>query len=129
MLTEFNQEAYPIAYLYLQPHGGDGDRKSAIEKFLRAVRELNVTPRTFSTDKDKGQISAIRRVFPDCTILLCYWHILKAVKIKMRSVSFSEREFHLYAIHPPNLIFVSPDFPSLSRATNLFEGPISESST
>ena len=107
VLSEYEFEAYPLAYLFLEKHGEDGFRKTAIEKFLHAVRSLNVDPKTFSTDKDEGQISAIRRVFPDCTILLCYWHILHAVDRKIGSITFSEREFNRYAMHGPNFTFDS----------------------
>lgn len=126
ILLEYEHEAYPLAYLYLQQHGEDGARKSAIEKFLRAIRERNVNPVTFSTDKDEGQIAAIRRVFPQCTVLLCYWHILQAAERKMGSVTFSEREFRRYSIHPPNFPFLSSDFPSLPRVSNPFRVPISK---
>ena len=46
---------------------------------LQLRQQLQVAPRVAVTDRDAGLISALATVFPDCTHLLCFWHIEKNV--------------------------------------------------
>lgn len=49
--------------------------------FLRLFRDCNTTtPRVIMTDYDVAQINALRSVYPDVPIYLCWWHVLRAWK-------------------------------------------------
>ena len=57
---------------------------SSIEACLQLIKdhhsETNVqfAPKIYFTDKDAGQIAAIKNVWPDCRILLCQLHAVRA---------------------------------------------------
>ena len=90
VLIPYEYESYPLAYLSLERRSEPRDRKNAISKFLHEIKELNISPSTFLTDKDEGQISAITANFPNSCVQLCFWHTLQAIKRKMNAAGFSE---------------------------------------
>lgn len=44
-----------------------------------------ITPSTILTDRDVGQINALRHIFPSSRILLCWWHVLHDWYGKLRT--------------------------------------------
>ena len=38
----------------------------------------------FGVDKDTAEISAVRQVWPETTIQLCYWHSKRALRTKLK---------------------------------------------
>jgi hypothetical protein len=48
--------------------------------FLQSIRVQNPTviPEYFMSDKDRAQMNAIKRRYPESAILLCWWHLLHA---------------------------------------------------
>jgi hypothetical protein len=54
-------------------------------QFLRPIRAASLDPSFFGTDKDPAEIFAIRNVWPNTTIQLCYWHARRALRTKLTS--------------------------------------------
>ncbi len=49
-----------------------------LQQVLLKIREEGFNPVFFGCDKDLAEIAAIKVVFPDARIQLCYWHVLRA---------------------------------------------------
>ena len=86
----------PIAYMFLQP-GTQIDwnhdaRGKVVNEFLQClkVRLPNLKPKFVFTDKDSGQINAIKAVF-GITPSICFWHMKRAVKKKIAKIVQEER--------------------------------------
>jgi hypothetical protein len=49
--------------------------------FVGWVRDVSlaVQPAVIMTDRDHMQINALRIIYPDSQILLCKWHVLRAI--------------------------------------------------
>ena len=49
---------------------------------FRLFRDANpeVKPKFFMSDRDLAQIGAIESVFKECSVLLCWWHVVEAWK-------------------------------------------------
>jgi hypothetical protein len=50
--------------------------------FVKWVRDASseVQPAVIMTDYDQGQINALETVYPQSQILLCHWHVLRAIQ-------------------------------------------------
>jgi hypothetical protein len=87
----YEGEGYPASYLYLQRNAAEGERKRAIELWyiisviarFNKVKDFGVVPTFIKMDKDIGQIGAAITVWPNSTINLCLWHILRAIKKRL----------------------------------------------
>jgi hypothetical protein len=55
-------------------------QEETIDYFLNSIRQQNsnVIPIRFMSDKDRGQMNAIQRQYPESLLLLCWWHVLHA---------------------------------------------------
>ena len=55
-------------------------QEETIDYFLHSIRKQNpnVIPIRFMSDKDRGQMNAVRRRYPESLLLLCWWHVLHA---------------------------------------------------
>ena len=110
-LVQYDYEAYPLAYMFLERRSDPGDRKKAISKFLLAIKGLDINPSTFLSDKDEGQITGISVNFPSSSIQLCFWHTLQAINRRMKAAFDSDEEYRRYHRNPPLFPWVSEDFP------------------
>lgn len=88
----FEGEGYPGSYFYLQRKASEGQRKSAIESWylllltqrFKCLKKSGVNPRFIKMDKDDGQIQAASSAWPQSTVNLCLWHILRAIKKRLK---------------------------------------------
>ena len=48
------------------------------------MKNVGVEPTFIKMDKDIGQIGAAAAAWPNSTINLCLWHILRAMKQRLR---------------------------------------------
>ncbi|PVH96191.1 hypothetical protein DM02DRAFT_688395 [Periconia macrospinosa] len=62
-----------------------GATTSLLEQFLRPLCAAGFNPIFFGTDKDLSEIAAIRQIWPETTIQLCYWHARRAIRMKFAS--------------------------------------------
>ena len=75
---------FPLACIFMGTSHDDTRRQEVVTNFLQAVKNhcSNLTPLFFFSDKDRGQLNAIRAVF-NIVPSLCYWHMKNAVKKKI----------------------------------------------
>ena len=67
--------------------------KAPIVRFLECVKDICPTVGAFITDNDDAEISAIDEVFPESRHLLCWWHVLKAWRIKLGPAYTADHQF------------------------------------
>ncbi len=79
VLTEMDGMGFPLAYLLLTTTTAisEGARTRVIKQFLQELRNKGLNPQFSLTDKDAAQIGAIKDVWPQSNIQLCYWHVKK----------------------------------------------------
>jgi hypothetical protein len=60
--------------------------------FVGWVRDVSpaVRPAVIMTDRDRTQINALRIVYPDSQILLCKWHVLRAIQSHFNTNEFPD---------------------------------------
>ena len=77
----------PVAWMLMS-----SSTEATIKYFLNFVklRSPQISPAVIMTDRDKAQINAISAVYPDSTVLLCWWHMLRAIRMHFRTEEFPE---------------------------------------
>jgi len=88
VLAEVDGTGIPIAYTFTRSTGAGVSSTSTpftqlLFLLLKRVREAGFSPSFFGCDKDKAEIGAINNVFPQAKVQLCYWHVLRAMKLKL----------------------------------------------
>ncbi len=48
------------------------------------------------TDRDQAQMNAIAAVYPGATVLLCWWHVLRAIRMHFRTEAFPALWQHIH---------------------------------
>ena len=63
-----------------------------ISFFLKFVNVWSpeITPAIIMSDRDQAQMNAITAVYPASTLLLCWWHVLRAMRMHFRMEEFPE---------------------------------------
>ncbi len=63
-----------------------------IKYFLDFVkmRSLDISPTIIMTDRNKAQMNAITATYLGTTVLLCWWHVLWAIRMHFRTEEFLE---------------------------------------
>jgi MULE transposase domain len=58
--------------------------------FVKWVRDTSpeVRPAVIMTDCNQGQINALETVYPQSRILLCHWHVLRAIRSHFVTAEF-----------------------------------------
>ena len=70
-----------------------GETASNLEEFL-ALFKKNFhcnTVKKFITDKDFGEINAIKSIFPESEIILCYFHNIQSIEQKIAGLAFNTK--------------------------------------
>lgn len=95
VLAEYDGSGIPLAYCFVQKmpsesgvSGADpGALSNVLTQFLSHLRNLGLNPTFFGTDKDRSEIFAIKQVWPETTVQLCYWHVKRAIRSKLKSIA------------------------------------------
>ena len=66
--------------------------EATIQYFLNFVKDRSpgVVPAIIMSDHDKAQMNAVKTVYPDSKLLLCWWHVLRAIQMHFRTEEFLE---------------------------------------
>lgn len=86
-LIYFRSTGVPVAWM-LSSNG----KEATIKYFLDFVkkRSPDVTPRITMSDRDQAQMNAIKAVYPETTLFLCWWHVLRAMRMHFRTEEFPD---------------------------------------
>ena len=52
------------------------------------VRSPEIMPAIIMSDRDHAQMNAIKAVYSESTLLLCWWHVLRAMRTHFRTEEF-----------------------------------------
>ena len=93
VLAEVDGAGIPLAYLFMetvQAENGSTTAKhdaiaNVLAQFLGVLRTTGYRPEFFGCDKDRNEISAIRRTFLEAKLQLCYWHAIQSVTRKLNA--------------------------------------------
>jgi len=94
VLAELDGTGVPLAYCFTEIHkdNAKGERRAEpgattaiLDQFLRPLQASGCNPTFFGSDKDFSEIEAIRQVWPNVTIQLCFWHARRAIRTKLTS--------------------------------------------
>jgi hypothetical protein len=65
-----------------------------IQQFLERLKGFGFTPRCMAIDKDPAEIAAATAVWPSVKVQLCYWHVKRAVSMKLNSSKSTNTQNH-----------------------------------
>ena len=82
VLAELDGTGVPLGYLLAAVDARNQSSRLAdagamnciLEQFLQPIKSAGFMPKFFHCDKDKSEISAIKKIWPEMTIRLYYWH-------------------------------------------------------
>jgi hypothetical protein len=87
-ITNINRlTGVPVAWML-----ASSGTEATIQFFLNFVkaRSPGVVPAIIMSDRDKAQMNAVNTVYPDSKLLLCWWHVLRAIRTHFRTEEFPE---------------------------------------
>jgi hypothetical protein len=94
VLAELDGTGVPLAYCFVdivennkknERRAMPGAISSVLCQFLQNLRASDLDPTFFGTDKDTSEIFAVRQIWPNAIIQLCYWHVRRAIRTKLAS--------------------------------------------
>jgi hypothetical protein len=97
LMAEVEGFGVPISYILLDTaHSlAPQKRRRALAAWLCAMRDqYGLDPEFVHTDKDFGEIGAVKDAWPRAKHQLCYWHLRKAVRERMASSRLSTAPYH-----------------------------------
>lgn len=86
-LTHFRLAGVPVAWMLSS--SGTEETISFFLNFVKA-RSPEIAPTIVMSDRDKAQMNAIQAVYPGSTLLLCWWHVLRAIRGFFRTEEFPQ---------------------------------------
>ena len=94
LLAEVDGTGVPLGYCFVEVNSGEGNHRSdrgalpnILTQFLGCFRRSGLRPAFFGIDKDFSEISAVKQVFPDVKVQLCFWHAKRAIRQKIRDAT------------------------------------------
>ena len=92
VLAEVDGTGVPLAYCFAETLASEDGKKQKdsgaitclLTQFLRPLKTSGFRPTFFGSDKDFSEIGAIKQIWPDTTIQLCYWHAKCAIRDKLK---------------------------------------------
>jgi hypothetical protein len=85
--THFRSAGVPVAWMV-----SSSGTEATIYFFLNFVkaRSPEIAPAIVMSDRDKAQMNAVQAVYPGSTLLLCWWHVLRAMRMHFRTEEFPQ---------------------------------------
>ena len=77
----------PVAWML-----SSSSTEATIQFFLKFVKTASPTviPAIIMSDRDKAQMNVIGTVYPESKLLLCWWHMLRAIQMHFHTEEFPE---------------------------------------
>ena len=104
VLSEVDGAGIPVAYLlYEVAPNHKGEKKAEtgamvylLQQFLGRLKAFGMQPSFVGHDKDAAEMAAIRIVWPNASLRLCYWHAKRAILKKMQDSDKTNTQSHYY---------------------------------
>ncbi|ORX64275.1 hypothetical protein BCR32DRAFT_251198 [Anaeromyces robustus] len=81
---------------------------------IKYNNNIEITPKNFHCDFEKGISNAVKKTFPDINIKYCIWHYKRSLEINKNALCYKEVEdnniLYIYYKAISNLLFINPEF-------------------
>ena len=112
VLSELDGTGVPLGYLFVAVNSIEqapisavaGSKTYIFQQFLQPIKNANFNQTFFGSDKDKSEIAAIRKVWPNASIQLCYWHAKKAIQMKLKDNRKTKTQAHYHPGEAKSLV-------------------------
>ncbi|GJE99912.1 hypothetical protein PsYK624_161870 [Phanerochaete sordida] len=106
----------PLAFLMIQSskEAAEGAKEQLITSFLSQLKARGVNPEYTLSDKDWSEINAMNAVWPKAKHLLCFWHVLRALKKRLAKNKERPSKYDAEAAHR-EFYFISPTFVPIAQ--------------
>jgi hypothetical protein len=97
VIGEVDNAGFPLAYCFLSTATSisAGKRTRALKSFLQSLQKAyDIQPQFAHVDKDFAEISALRQVWPDATVTICWWHLRDALRKRTSSNLLSTSKYN-----------------------------------
>ncbi|CAG8608717.1 21345_t:CDS:2 [Gigaspora rosea] len=99
VLGVIDSAGFSLSYFFLKPKHPHG-KTQAITTWFKNLKENGIQNiETILTNKDRGQIIAIKKIWTGTKIQLCYWHVIRAIKKKLSSTRIVHNYYNAYEAH------------------------------
>lgn len=82
-----NGSGLPLGYMFIHSDGkgNEGAKEHLLHQFFQYfVDKWKIKALVTLCDKNWSEINALRAVFPAAKLQLCYWHVLRAIKERLK---------------------------------------------
>ncbi|KAJ3062863.1 hypothetical protein HDU98_001302, partial [Podochytrium sp. JEL0797] len=98
-------------------------KTKVVRQFLLDFQRKGVDPHTTHSDKDFAEINACQSVWPYAKHNLCYWHVLRAVRLRLCKNTSAPRHYNAEEAHAA-FSFISDAFlPQQQRPSGITNPP------
>ena len=86
-MDAYRSAGVPVAWMM-----ASSGTQATIQFFLNFVKDRSpeIVPRITMSDRDQAQLNAVKAVYPETQLLLCWWHVLRAMRMHFRTEEFPE---------------------------------------
>ncbi|KAF9021704.1 hypothetical protein BDZ89DRAFT_1163620 [Hymenopellis radicata] len=112
IMGEHDNAGFPLAYCLLTTATAveQGKRTSALEAWATILRDrYGIIPQFVHLDKDMAEIGMAKRVWSLAKILICWWHLNRAVGQRLANEKLSTTPYRAKAAHMC-FPFIDPEF-------------------
>ena len=104
VLAELDGTGVPLCYLLVAVDGQNQMSRSAdagattdiLGQFLQPLKNANFEPLFFHCNRDKAEMAAVRQIWPEVTIRLCFWHAKRAIRNKLKNNRKTKTQSHYF---------------------------------
>lgn len=83
-VVDLEGEGLPVSFLFIvTDRAAAGAKQEVLERWYLQLRERGIRPEFTLSDKDWSEINALRKVWPNAKHQLCFWHALRAIKLRL----------------------------------------------
>jgi hypothetical protein len=86
-MGKMNSSGLPLGYIFIHSNGTGckGAKENLLQQFFQYFMDTwKIKPVVTLCDKDCSEINALRGVFPSAKLQLCFWHVLRALKERLK---------------------------------------------
>jgi hypothetical protein len=83
-------------FIHSDGKGDEGAKENLLRQFFQYfVDKWKLKAVVTLCDKNWSEINALRAVFPEAKLQLCYWHVLRAIKERMKILKRQPGPYHV----------------------------------
>nr|GAT51701.1 predicted protein [Mycena chlorophos] len=118
LMGELDNAGFPLAYCLMSTATSvsQGKRKKTLSAFLSCAKtRYRINPLFTHVDKDMGEIGALKTIWPNAKVSICWWHVDDAVSKRLKSAKLSTTPYKPHRARE-QFSFISVDFKPPGKA-------------